>query len=83
MQKKQTAISHSSVEAEVISLDAGLKMEGRYESMIAKGRHPALSHVPCTRRVDLGILTKGSIATALWQQQLNLWLLAPLFSDAA
>ena len=76
--KKQTAISHSSAEAEVISLDAGLKMEGRYESMITKGRNPALSHVPCTRRVDLGILTKGSITTALWQQQLNLWLLAPL-----
>ena len=28
MCKKQTAISHSSAEAEVISLDAGLRMEG-------------------------------------------------------
>ena len=28
MCKKQTALSHSSAEAEVISLDAGLRMEG-------------------------------------------------------
>ena len=26
--KKQTAVSHSSMEAEVISLDAGFRMEG-------------------------------------------------------
>ena len=32
--KKQTAISHSSAEAEVISLDAGLQMQGRRESVI-------------------------------------------------
>ena len=34
MCKKQTSVSHSSTESEIISLDAGLRMDGRYPRLI-------------------------------------------------
>ena len=48
MCKKQTSVSHSSTEAEIISLDAGLRMDGI----------PALNHMDGLPAVDLGDLVK-------------------------
>lgn len=65
MCKKQTAVSHSSAEAEVISLDAGLRMEGLPALMLWDQVIDTLSDKPPKRDPNGPKLLGKSAATKL------------------